>query len=106
MFDPELPFNELPWTTEKIIAIQELIGESCDFIKSKAPSIYSKDLVDLLFIQPYVRIPNVLEMGLAKRDTASKYLKTLCTIEFLREVKRGRDKLFINHRFLNLLKQK
>lgn len=94
------------WTTEKILAIQKLIEDTCDFIKSKAPTIYSKELVELLFIQPYVRISNLTEMNLAKRDTASKYLKTLCQIGFVEEVKRGRDKLFINHQFLKLLKQK
>jgi Fic family protein len=94
------------WTSEKILAIQALIQESREFIKLRIPSIYSRDLVELLFIQPYVRIPNLIEMGLAKRDTASKYLKVLAEIGFLTEVKRGRDKLFINHRFLNLLKQK
>lgn len=94
------------WTTEKILSIQKLIEDSCDFIKSQAPTIYSKELVELLFIQPYVRISNLMEMKLAKRDTASKYLKTLCQIGFVEEIKRGRDKLFINHQFLNLLKQK
>ena len=94
------------WTTEKVLAIQKLIEDSCDFIKSQAPTIYSKELVELLFIQPYVRISNLMERELAKRDTASKYLKTLCQIGFVEEIKRGRDKLFINHQFLNLLKQK
>ncbi|MBS0623283.1 MAG: Fic family protein [Verrucomicrobia bacterium] len=94
------------WTSEKILSIQTLIEESREFIKLKIPSMYSRDLVELLFIQPYVRIPNLIEMGIAKRDTASKYLKVLAEIGFLREIKRGRDKLFINHRFLNLLKQK
>ena len=94
------------WTTEKILAIQKLIEDSCDFIKSQAPAIYTKELVELLFNQPYVRISNLIEMELAKRDTASKYLKTLCQIGFVEEIKRGRDKLFINHQFLNLLKQK
>ena len=94
------------WTSEKILAIQDLMKESREFIKLKLPSIYSRDLVELLFVQPYVRIPNLIEMGLAKRDTASKYLKILAEIGFLTEIKRGRDKLFINHRFLNLLKQK
>jgi len=94
------------WTTEKILAIQKLIEDTCKLIKSQAPTIYSKELVELLFIQPYVRIANLIEMNLAKRDTASKYLKTLCQIGFLEEIKRGRDKLFINHQFLNLLKQK
>jgi Fic family protein len=94
------------WTTEKILAIQKLIEDACNFIKSQAPTIYSKELVELLFIQPYVRISNLMEMNLAKRDTASKYLKTLCEIGFVYEIKRGRDKLFINHQFLDLLKQK
>lgn len=94
------------WTSEKILAIQDLIKESREFIKLKIPSIYSRDLVELLFIQPYIRIPNLIEMGIAKRDTASKYLKALVEIGFLTEIQRGRDKLFINHQFLNLLKKK
>jgi Fic family protein len=94
------------WTTEKILAIQKLIEDSCNFIKSRAPSVYSKELVELLFNQPYVRISNLLKAELAQRDTASKYLKTLCSIGFLEEMKRGRDKLFINRQFLELLKQK
>ena len=94
------------WTTDKILSIQELIDESCKFIKTKAPTIYSKELVELLFIQPYVRISNLVEMNIAKRETASKYLKALSDIGFVEEVKKGRDKVFINHRFLNLLKQK
>lgn len=94
------------WTIDKILSIQHLIEESCKFIKFQAPAIYSKELVDLLFMQPYIRISNLIEMNLAKRDTASKYLKILCEIGFLEETRRGRDKLFINHRFLNLLKQK
>ncbi|GAB5411825.1 MAG: Fic family protein [Chlamydiales bacterium] len=94
------------WTVSKIFAIQKLIDESCALVKSKAPGIYSKELVELLFTQPYVRIQNLVEFCAIGRDTASKYLKMLCDIGFLKEAKRGRDKLFINHEFLNLLKKK
>ena len=93
------------WTTKKIFAIQTLMEESRIFIKSRALSIYSKELVELLFTQPYIRIANLVEMNLVGRDTASKHLKILCEIGFLDELKRGREKFFINHRFLNLLKQ-
>ncbi len=71
------------WTTEKIFAIRSLIEESCIFIKKHAPYIYSKELIDLLFTQPYTRIHNIVEAKIG-----------------------GRDKLFINHQFLTLLKQK
>lgn len=94
------------WTTRKILAIHDLIKASYDEIKAKAPAIYSKELVELLFIQPYVRIQNIVELGIAERQTASKYLKTLCDIGFLVEVSKGRDKLFVNHQFLVLLKEK
>ena len=94
------------WTTEKIFAIDRLIKSSRDFIKSKASNIYNKELVELLFTQPYIRIADLVKTNLMGRDTASKHLQILCEIGFLKEMKRGRDKLFINHRFLDLLKQK
>lgn len=94
------------WTMERIFAIQELMEDSCTFIRSTLPSIYSKELVELLFNQPYIRIQNLVEMSLVGRDTASKHLKALCEIGFLVEAKRGRNKLFINQKFLNLLKRK
>jgi len=93
------------WTMAKIFAIQDLLKDSCEFIKSKAPNIYSKELVELLFTQPYVRISNLIEMDLIGRDTASKRLKILCEIGFLEELKKGKEKIFINHKFLHLLKK-
>lgn len=94
------------WTMSKIFAIQELMEESSILIKSKASLVYSKEFIELLFTQPYVRIQNLVDSENIGRDTASKRLKALCDIGFLEEVKRGREKLFINHSFLNLLKKK
>lgn len=99
-------FETSKWTMSRIFAIQELMEESSSLIKSKAPSIYSKELIELLFTQPYVRIQNLIDSSDIGRFTASKRLKILCDIGILEEVKRGREKLFINHRFLNLLKKK
>jgi len=93
------------WTTKKIIAIQDLINETCTYIQNKAPIVYNKDLVELLFVQPYVRIENLVEHRLMGRFTASKHLKILCDIGVLVEMKMGREKLFINKKFLDLLKE-
>ena len=60
---------------------------------------------DIYYATPYVRIQNLVNNRNIGRDTASKYLKILCDIGFLEEVKRGREKLFINHKFLALLKK-
>lgn len=94
------------WTTRKIIAIQDLINETCAFIQNKAPFMYKKDLVELLFVQPYVRIGNLVEHKVAERQTAAKYLNALRDIGVLEDVKAGREKLFINKKLLDLLKQK
>lgn len=93
------------WTTDKIISIQQLIGETCTYIQSKSSQIYNKDLVELLFTQPYVRIHNLVEGLSMGRFTASKHLKILCEIGVLEEMKVGRDKIFINKKFLDLLKE-
>jgi len=94
------------WTLSKIFTIQELMDESSLFIKKEAPSIYSKELIELLFKQPYIRIQNLVTSEEIGRDTASRHLKILCKIGFLEEIKRGREKLFLNHKFLRLLKIK
>jgi Fic family protein len=72
-------------------------------VRSKAPKIYSRELVDVLFNQPYCRIENLVDAGIAKRETASRYLKALTAAGFLQEEKIGREKLFVNASFLDLL---
>ncbi|MGW8590366.1 Fic family protein [Dietzia sp. NPDC055877] len=61
------------------------------------------DLVSLLFTQPYIRISNVVEAGLAKRQTASRWLSKLVNSDFITETQLGREKIFINHHLLQLL---
>lgn len=91
------------WTTAKIRAIRELLEETADLVRKKRPSVYSRELVELIFVQPYCRIGNIVESGIAKRQTASVYLKELSDIGLLKEIKAGREKLFINPRLMMLL---
>lgn len=91
------------WTTYKIKAIQQLQSQALEYIRSKAPKIYSRELVDVIFTQPYCRIQNLVESDIAKRQTASVYLKTLESIGVLKEIKVGREKLFIHPNFVRLL---
>ncbi len=92
-------------TTKKIGAIRTLIDKMAEKIKGEAPSIYSREFAELIFVQPYCRIGDVVDAGLAKRQTASVHLKALCDIGVLEERKAGREKLFINPAFLRLLKK-
>jgi Fic family protein len=91
------------WTTERIHAIRRLMQEAAEFVKAYVHGVYSRELVDLIFIQPYCRIRNVVEAGVAERQTAAVYLKRLVGAGVLRDVKVGREKLFINPRLMRLL---
>jgi Fic family protein len=91
------------WTTAKIQAIQQLHAQATTFVKTHASKIYTRELVDMLFVQPYCRIQNLVEADIAKRQTASVYLKQLADLGMLRETKVGREKLFIHPNFVRLL---
>lgn len=91
------------WTSDKIRAIQHLHANATDFVRARAPKIYSRELVDALFVQPYCRIQNLVDGGIAKRQTASVYLKQLTDLGMLVEVKVGREKLFLHPNFVRLL---
>jgi Fic family protein len=91
------------WTLAKIQAVRSLIEDTAEFARTAAPKQYSRELIDLIFVQPYCRIENVVEAGIAKRQTASVYLHRLAAVGILRADPVGLNKLFLNTRLLKLL---
>jgi Fic family protein len=91
------------WTTGKIGAVRQLADLTAEYVRREVPKIYSRELVDVIFEQPYCRIANLATAGIAKRQTASKYLKALAEIGVLEERVAGREKLFIHPRLMRLL---
>ncbi len=91
------------WTTGKIAAIRQLQEGCIGHVRQQLPKIYSRELVDSVFEFPYCRISNLVDRGIAKRQTASTYLKELVRIGVLEEKQAGKERLFINPRLLHLL---
>lgn len=91
------------WTLAKIEAIQALHQNAVDYLRATRPRLYSRELIDVIFEQPYIRISNVVDRGIAKRQTASKYLHELVELGVLLEVKHGRETLFLHPKLLRLL---
>lgn len=91
------------WTRAKIEAIRSLWEQTSNHVRDRLPKIYSHELVSLIFGLPYCRIQNVIDAGIAKRQSASKYLKELVGIGVLEELPVGREKLFLHPKLLNLL---
>jgi Fic family protein len=91
------------WTTAKIRAIRDLMDATVAYVNSSLPKIYSRELIEVLFTQPYSRIGDVVDAKLGNRATASKYLKELVGKGVLHERQEGRENIYINVRFLELL---
>ncbi len=91
------------WTTAKIEAIRRLQDETWRFVEARAPRTLGRPLIDLAFDHPYCRIADVVEAGIAERQTASRYLHALVELGVLRARRLGREKLFFHPRLLGLL---
>jgi Fic family protein len=78
------------WTTEKIRAIGDLMDATVDYVSSASPKIYSRELIEVIFTQPYSRIGDIVDAGLAVKQTASKYIKELVAKGVLLERQVGR----------------
>lgn len=94
------------WTRNKIHAMRDLMLMTTKYCKAGLQKkTYSKELVEVLFEQPYCRIQNLVDAGVAKRQTASVYLKELVALGVLEERVEGRENLYLHTKLLHLLTQ-
>jgi len=91
------------WTTGKIGAVRRLASETTEYVREKLPKIYSHELVNVIFEQPYCRIANLVQARIAGRQAAARYLKALVSIGVLAEQPFGKEKLFVHPKLMNLL---
>ena len=92
------------WTLEKIKAISRLMQNTHEQIQRDTKLGNQKGLVELIFKLPYCRVADVVQAQIAKRQTASVYLQTLTATGLLQMQGNGREKLYLNHRLIDLLK--
>ena len=74
-------------------------------VQKKIPKIYSKELIEILFEQPYCKSEYLENRLSISRITASKYLKELEKIDVLKSKKVWKETLYINTELFNLLKK-
>lgn len=89
-------------TLTKIDAIQALQAHVREQVRATSAGSNS-DLLDVLFEQPYCRINNVILRCGVSRPTATKWLNELVAIGVLRDLRVGRERLFINYAFFEIL---
>ena len=94
------------WTTAKIRAIRALVDQTAERMRKDLPKIYSRELVETIFAHPCCRIGNLVDAGIAQRQSASTYLKAVANLGLLQELKAGREKLYLNVPLLDLLAER
>ena len=91
-------------TMDQIGKIISLLEETLAMARGKLPErVYSKELIELLFEQPYCKVKYLVDRGIAKRQTAADYLRELEEAGILKSKQVGRENLFLNVRLYELL---
>lgn len=92
------------FTRELILAIRALMIETMKRAKRELPGhVYSMELIELLFRQPYTRGQFLVDAGIAKRQTAAEYLRELERIGILRARRVGKETIYLNVELYGLL---
>lgn len=94
------------FSRRRILAIRDLMEETLALARQKLPPrVYSKELIEILFRQPYTKGQFLVEAAIAERQTAAQYLSQLEKIGVLRRHKVGRENLYLNVKLYDLLSQ-
>jgi Fic family protein len=93
-------------TLSKVNAIYEQYLAVIEKVRTHAPEIYTHELIEVIFNQPYCKIAILEEKEIASRNTASKYLRRLEELGILASEIVGRETLYKNILLFNILSSK
>ena len=92
-------------TIKKISSINNLLEDTIKKVQEESPKIYRKELIELLFEQPYSKIEYVVKCLSVERKAASRYLKELEGLGIIKSEKVGRENIYVNTRLIEVLKR-
>jgi Fic family protein len=93
-------------STEILLKIKDLHEEVKRKIRKDLPKIYSRDLIDAIFSQPFMTPTRYGEILKVTYQTGSSHLKNLEKIGIMQSVKVGKYLFFANVALLELLRPK
>lgn len=90
-------------TVHKISAIRALQTDFARRARAASKGGADAELLAVLFEQPYCRIATVIDRCGVSRPTATRWLVDLARAGLVNDLRVGRDRLFVNREFLDLL---
>jgi Fic family protein len=91
---------------ERLNKIMRTMDITAEEIKVKLPKVYSKDLIEILFRLPYTKRQHLINENISNPKTVGNYLIALEENGFLKSVKVGKEKLYLNQQLLKILEEK
>lgn len=91
-------------TRIRIESIRNLMNKIEEKAKKHKLAAARKEVIEIIFKHPFCKITTLIDAGIAKRDTASSYLRTLAEIDILNSYKSGREVVYVNKQLIELLR--
>ena len=92
-------------TRDQVLQIKRSLEQTIAEVKSRVPRIYSKELVEALYVHPYCKVGFLVESIGVERKAASRYLHQLERLGILTAHTMGRENIFVNNALMNVLSQ-
>ncbi|MDE0471927.1 MAG: Fic family protein [Ekhidna sp.] len=97
------------WTSKKgIMRLEDILNamkKTSEEIKKQLPKAYSKNLIEILYKLPYTKRQHLTDAGLGTAKTVGNYLMKLEEKGFLKSVRLGKEKLYLNHKLMSILEE-
>lgn len=90
---------------QRLKNVTTLMQDMTEEIKATLPKVYTKELVEILFKLPYTKKKFLIDAKLGTSKTVGNYLIALEEAGFLISEKVGKEKLYLNHRLMNILEK-
>jgi len=92
------------WTTGRIRAIRDLLDATTERCRRELPArVYSRELIELIFVQPYVRIGFLVEAGNRGAQNRLDVPAAVGAHRVLAGEKHGREMIYRNPALLEVL---
>ena len=88
-----------------VTEIKNLMTHHKQIIKTKAPKLYSHELLNNLYKYPYTKVEFVAEDCGVSPSTALRKLSDLIELNIVKQIKYGRESFYVNTELFNILSQ-
>ncbi len=91
-------------TLNKIVRIKSSLDDTIEKLKSEIPRIYSRELVETLYENPYCKVEFVVRNTGVERKSAARHLDLLVGLGILTKNRVGKENFYINSSLMKILK--